>query len=203
MDYTSAEPLAQVGALFRLRVDGLRARFEMLEHFATERDARAVVDPFIRQWEFDTTLDRGPDTFTLVFHHAEVVGRRPPPGSRGDLGLRIVARAGVPTARMNLPRRYALPVSTGDRFGAHTGRRDHVAPLSRVPSWRRAPSFDGVLLLSASAVSDRRTVYLAPRCRPKVPSQQAYIGGHSAPLVRAGRGVGEEARGHREGVDLV
>ena len=115
VDYTSAEPLAHIGALFRLRVDGLRVRFEMLEHFATEGDARAVVDPFIRQWEFDTTLNRGPDTFTLLFHHAEVVDRRPPPGSRGDLGLRIVARAGVPTARVNLRAvtPYPSPPATG------------------------------------------------------------------------------------------
>ena len=102
VDYTDAKPLAHEGHAFRLHVESRRVRFEMLEHFATKEDAHAVVDPFIRQWEFDTSLDRGPDTFTLQFLDAEVVDRQPTPETRGALGLRVVASTGVPTARVSL-----------------------------------------------------------------------------------------------------
>ena len=52
----------------------------MKGHFATAEDARDVVEPVIREWEFAASLDRGPGEFELVFSDAEIEDRNPTPG---------------------------------------------------------------------------------------------------------------------------
>ncbi|MYF50908.1 MAG: hypothetical protein F4220_12255 [Gammaproteobacteria bacterium] len=52
----------------------------MKEHFAAEQQAREVVDPFARNWEFHVCVQRGPGCFELEFGRAEIIDRRPTPG---------------------------------------------------------------------------------------------------------------------------
>ena len=65
---------------FRVKLEDGRARFELKEHYATPREARAVVQPFIEQWEFEEALRIGPGQFALSFDRAVVVDRQPTPG---------------------------------------------------------------------------------------------------------------------------
>ena len=58
-----------------------KARFTFKEHHATEEEARAAVEEFIRAWEFDAALQRGANAFTLRFHHADIEDRNPTPGA--------------------------------------------------------------------------------------------------------------------------
>ena len=79
-DYTEAKPLDFETQGFRIKAEDETVRFQMKEHFAAEQQAREVVDPFARNWEFDVCLQRGPGCFELEFDRAEIIDRRPTPG---------------------------------------------------------------------------------------------------------------------------
>ena len=79
--YEKPEPLQYDADQFSVSIIGNVARFDMKEHFATEHEARAVVDPFIRAWVVHTSLNEGAEMFDLVFDKSEIVDRNPPPGT--------------------------------------------------------------------------------------------------------------------------
>ena len=80
IDYSSTEPLEYHYDTFDVRVEDKDVRFSMHDHFATEREARNAVDDFIRSWELDATLMRGPNAFNLRFFQSESEDRNPTPG---------------------------------------------------------------------------------------------------------------------------
>jgi hypothetical protein len=80
VDYDKASPLEYETAGFKVSIKGCEAHFEMKEHFPTAEQAREVVGPFIRQWEFAAALDRGPGEFELMFLEAVVEDPKPTPG---------------------------------------------------------------------------------------------------------------------------
>ena len=49
----------------------------MEEHYASEDDARCVVEPYIENWEFDACLEHGPDYFKLDFSKSKIIHRSP------------------------------------------------------------------------------------------------------------------------------
>ena len=114
VDYRDADPFDYEGDAFRLRVENKQVRFEMKDHRATERAARAAVESFIATWEFDAQLAGGRDTFRLRFLDSLIEDRAPDPPPPGVVSLRMSARAGEPTARMNLTvcRAYPAPPSS-------------------------------------------------------------------------------------------
>ena len=65
---------------FWISAEHKKLRFELKEHYATEREAREIVDPFTRAWEFDAALKERPGYFRIVYWHAEIVDRSPTPG---------------------------------------------------------------------------------------------------------------------------
>ena len=104
VDYGNAEPLADEEDGFRLRVKDDTARFEMKEHHATEQEARDVVEPFIRNWEFAACFAHGHDHFHLDFDKSEIIDRNP---AKDDLSLSAHARLGRPTATVRLTMRHS------------------------------------------------------------------------------------------------
>lgn len=80
-DYKEAKPLVcDKSPAFHLEVKDKQVRFELKEHYATEEDAREAIEEYIRVWEFDAALKKGPDAFRLRFDKAEIVDRNPTPG---------------------------------------------------------------------------------------------------------------------------
>ena len=92
--YDEAEPLCQEEEGFRLKVKDKKAWFYLKDHYATEADARKVIEEFIHVWEFDVCLKRGPDFFRLKFEKAEIEDRSPTPGV---VNVAVTFRAGIPT----------------------------------------------------------------------------------------------------------
>lgn len=80
VDYSQAEPLVREEPAFRLEVRDKQARFELKDHYATEADAREVIEKYIRVWKLDTCLEHGPDFFRLKFDRAQIEDRNPTPG---------------------------------------------------------------------------------------------------------------------------
>ena len=80
-DYSQAQPLVLEEPTFRLEVKDKEARFELKDPYATATGARKAIEPYIRNWEFNTCLDRQPDSFRLKFVGAEITDRNPLPSA--------------------------------------------------------------------------------------------------------------------------
>jgi hypothetical protein len=52
------------------------------EHFTSEAEARAVVDPFLRAWEVRAALESGRPEFRFSFSGSVTMNRAPPAGTR-------------------------------------------------------------------------------------------------------------------------
>ena len=137
VDYGRAEPLTVNEPRFRLTIRDQQVRFELKRHYATEQDARLVVDPLVRDWEFDVCLSLGPGQFELEFTTSEIIDRRP---TEGVAQLSMSARAGRPTASVTLrarPGSYPAPPTGIDTshpdvqtlFQRYKGFRQRNEPL--------------------------------------------------------------------------
>lgn len=80
VNYDTAELLEFETAEFRLQVEEGNVTVWPKDHFAEEDEARAVIDPFIRRWEFAAAVKRGAKEFRLKFDFADVIDRNPTPG---------------------------------------------------------------------------------------------------------------------------
>ena len=100
IDWARAVPLHVQEDCFDVRAENGQVRFDLKEHYASEEEARFAVEAdYIPNWEFVIGLARGPNAFRLRFDRSEIVDRNPPPGPPT---LSVSARAGLPTAKVNL-----------------------------------------------------------------------------------------------------
>ncbi len=139
IDYSRAEPVKFHYDAFDVRVEDRHVRFSMNDHFATEQDARNAVDDYIRGWELDAALVRGPNAFKLRFDRAEIEDRNPTPGvmyaQAGSVRFNVTVSAAQATVS---PRTYPRPPSarlkrTPDvesMFYRYVGYREGKEPLT-------------------------------------------------------------------------
>jgi hypothetical protein len=99
-------------ARFHLEKDQLRC--EMKLHVATSEEARALVDPILRDWEMEVELARGRGELRFTYENAEIIDRTPPtPGTiRGHVMVAL---------------QDALLVSTGN-VSCHITRKNYPEP---------------------------------------------------------------------------
>ncbi len=108
VEYKNATPFRSESEKFCVVIENGVARFEMKEHFSKENDALEALMPFIRSWELQANLERGPGEFELAFQKAEIVDRRPTPGVVELQSIGIVMTVG--TAKITVDRgRYPNP----------------------------------------------------------------------------------------------
>ncbi|MBI5282608.1 MAG: hypothetical protein HY858_13065 [Candidatus Solibacter usitatus] len=74
-------------AVFHATLGNGILRVELLEHYATELDAKAAVEPFLQSWELDVALTCGRREMTFAYKHASVVDRNPPPPGVPIIGM--------------------------------------------------------------------------------------------------------------------
>ena len=78
VNYNDAEELEDnTSPDFCLKVKDKKARFELKKHYTTEDDAKASLQDFVRQWEFEACLEYGPDSFGLIYDDCEIIDRNP------------------------------------------------------------------------------------------------------------------------------
>jgi hypothetical protein len=85
VDFDRAPPLNVDRGSFRITLDASKAKVQMVDHFASAEDARRVVDPYLRAWQFAADLQYPSDDFCFIYEAAEVVDRSPPPPGRAIL----------------------------------------------------------------------------------------------------------------------
>ena len=113
VDYSRAEPLAFDTPEFLVEVKDQKARFQLKQHYATEEDARRVVEPFIQNWEFVSSLSRDPDCFRLEFEGAEIIDRRPNSGVVHGKGMHATFKISIPPAKGTAYARIYPPPPSG------------------------------------------------------------------------------------------
>jgi len=97
VEFDRAPPKTVDRGTFRVTLDAGKATVEMVDHFASVEEARQVVDPFLRLWEFATDLHDPSDRFRFVYETAKVIDRNPPPPGSVvvNLGVGRVVVAGM------------------------------------------------------------------------------------------------------------
>ena len=89
---------------FRVKIENDLARFEMEDHYATEHEARAAVQPRIDQWEFEESLKIGSGQFALRFMRSVVIDPQPDPPVPGikSVSARFDGAPGTITAAVTV-----------------------------------------------------------------------------------------------------
>lgn len=79
VDYDKAPPLSGETDDFVVTITSDAAEFRMKSHFATEEEAKKIVDQFLQTWSiFMGVQEYSPDEITFRFKNAEIVDRSPP-----------------------------------------------------------------------------------------------------------------------------
>jgi hypothetical protein len=122
---------------FHLRLEDGSARVEMIEHFATEEEARARVEPFLRTWEIEYGLWAGESEFWFVFQRAELIDRDPPPRPTGGGPVQLEGHdAGVSSEEASLTVRET-------RHSYHGPPQDFVVTPDVETLWNRWEGYLG------------------------------------------------------------
>ena len=138
LDWSKASPLDVREDAFDLRVENQRVRFAMKAHFATESDARNFLEDYIRNWELEVALTRGPNAFRLRFEQSCLIDRNPAPHA---ISLKAQASAEPARASIDLappaPPSYPPPPAGIKRspdvdsmFHRYAGYREGREPLA-------------------------------------------------------------------------
>ncbi len=93
VSYENAAPLRYSDSPeFDLTVEDNIARFELKKSYATEDEALEAVEPFVKHWEFESTLQWGPSNFSLRYTNAEIIDRNPSPSEpgAGNPGISVI-----------------------------------------------------------------------------------------------------------------
>ena len=102
VDYADALPMEHDNELFHIRVSDRQVTVRPKGHYASEAEAKAAIEDFFRNWEFEAALESGSSGFALGYSGADVIDRNPTPPPPGVVQLSATIRAGHPTVGMRL-----------------------------------------------------------------------------------------------------
>ncbi len=77
--YDNPQPLTFTNNLGRFDAREGSLTVEPVDHFASQKDALAALEPFLREWEISAALDANAERLHFAFVRAEVVDRAPSP----------------------------------------------------------------------------------------------------------------------------
>src|SRR5205823_1576310 len=77
VSYAEPPPLVFENEIARFRLEKDQLRCELKVHVATLEEARALVDPILRDWEMETELARCPRELRFIYENAEIIDRTP------------------------------------------------------------------------------------------------------------------------------
>jgi hypothetical protein len=109
VSYEGTAPINHATSNFVVHVKNGEARFELKDHFALVETARELVEPFIRKWELQIILDRGPGEFELKYATADIVDRNPTPLSPGHHLVLLSATLNLETSVVAVVQRAQYP----------------------------------------------------------------------------------------------
>jgi hypothetical protein len=95
VNFDNAPDLYEENDDFRMIVGKGRGTFEMKRHFASEHEAREVVERFLKNWDVFITLAIGPGVLKFDFDRSELIDLAPPEKGKGSKFLSNHIRVGV------------------------------------------------------------------------------------------------------------
>ena len=99
VDYDNATPLEYEDDLVNVHLDKREVTLRPKEHYASAEEARDALEAFIRNWEFEATVEARSTHFQLKYLDAKVIDRNPTPPPPG-----VIAVSAQPVRFMfNLP----------------------------------------------------------------------------------------------------
>ena len=101
VSYPDPPPLVFENEVARFGLEKNQLRCEMKSHVATLDEARALIDPILRNWEMEIELARGPGELRFIYENAEIIDQTP-------------AIPGVIRGHVMVAAQEALLVSTGN-----------------------------------------------------------------------------------------
>ncbi|HEY3742928.1 MAG TPA: hypothetical protein VGL53_23940 [Bryobacteraceae bacterium] len=109
--------------------------FKLKSHFATAKEARACVDPFVRAWEIDDGLRTSPGQLRFVYENYGVIDRNPTPGLVHAPSFRAIATVGpvtVATGREypSVPTEFKWSPTVQTLWGRYEGYKEGREPLA-------------------------------------------------------------------------
>ena len=128
VDFDRAPPVSVDRGSFRITLHGGKAKVEMVDHFASEEEARKVVERYLESWQFQADLNDPGDAFRFTYEAAEVIDQSPPPpgGTISGSGAMTAAAASVRAEFTARASKGAWPKPPQDlelSFDAETMRR--------------------------------------------------------------------------------
>ena len=88
-DYDKAPPISGETVDFKWHLSKDQLAIEMKAHFATEDEARGIVDEYLKGWEVSIGLLHGPDNLTFKFLKSEIAYRTPNSESSPNITVNV------------------------------------------------------------------------------------------------------------------
>ena len=131
INYSGAKAVSLCNPEFDVEVNDMTVRFDLKQPCTTEAEARQIVEPFIRDWEFSAGILRQPGDFELEFVRAEILDRQRGPGAK-TLSVSSSLGSLASSATLKLyPLRYPDPPS-----GIDSGHPDAQILYQRYKGYR-------------------------------------------------------------------
>jgi len=113
VSYSEPPPLFFENETARFHLEKNQLRCEMKLHVATSEQARALVDPVLRDWEMEVELTRNRGELRFIYEDAEIIDRTPstPGAIRGHVMVALGGAYSVATANAHLTS-YAEDIRT-------------------------------------------------------------------------------------------
>jgi hypothetical protein len=73
--YSNPPPITYEAEDFSVELKNKRLKVTLKRHFPTVEEARYEIEKFLRAWELDVALKRGPGEFQLKYENSEVIDR--------------------------------------------------------------------------------------------------------------------------------
>ena len=77
VSYENAQPLFEETDGFQVVLNSKEAVFTMKKHFATEQEARTIVDEYLKKYKIIIGIAHSPDELSFVFERSEIIDRNP------------------------------------------------------------------------------------------------------------------------------
>ncbi len=197
ISYRDPPPVAFTNELGAFSLHAECLTIDLVEHFPTQSEARAAVEPFLRGWEIEADLTGHFGAIRFKFAKADVVDRDPPkPGEPRTIHVGVastIAVAGNITVQIGL-RKYPEPPSAFRStpevelaYRRWIRFRDGKEPLPSMAYF--------ILSLLEAAAGDRNNATATFRIDRRVLNELGRLAstrgdGHSARKIRAGQQLG-------------
>jgi hypothetical protein len=77
VSYENAQPLLGETDNFHVILNSKEAVFKMKKHFATDQEARTIVDEYLKRYKIIIDIEHSPDELSFVFERSEIIDRNP------------------------------------------------------------------------------------------------------------------------------